>query len=73
MFYEDHPPPHFHVKYGEYQAIIELESLALLKGDLPARAHGLVVEWAKIHKKELKFQWKRAQSGEPVEAIPPLD
>jgi len=73
IFYDDHFPPHFHVKYGEHKALIELDSLALLRGDLPARAHGLVVEWAKIHKKQLKLQWERAQAGEQVEKIPPLD
>lgn len=73
MFYDDHPPPHFHVIYADYTAIIELNSLALLKGELPARAHGLVVEWARMHQKELKSQWQRAQTGKQVEKIPPLD
>jgi hypothetical protein len=22
MYYDDHPPPHFHVQYGEYKAKI---------------------------------------------------
>ena len=32
MFYDDHAPPHFHVRYGEHKAIIAIESLALLDG-----------------------------------------
>lgn len=44
MFYDDHAPPHFHVRYGEHKAIIAIESLALLEGYLPPRALGLVAE-----------------------------
>jgi hypothetical protein len=27
MYYNDHPPPHFHVRYGEQKAIIAIPSL----------------------------------------------
>lgn len=26
MYYDDHPPPHFHVRYGERLAILEIET-----------------------------------------------
>jgi Domain of unknown function (DUF4160) len=45
MYYDDHPPPHFHVQYGEYKAKITTDTLAVLTAYLPARALGLVVEW----------------------------
>ena len=48
MFYNDHPPPHFHAEYGEHEALIEIESLAVYAGDFPARALALVREWAAI-------------------------
>lgn len=44
MFYNDHAPPHFHVRYGEHKAIMAIDSLMLLEGHLPPRALGLVVE-----------------------------
>jgi hypothetical protein len=28
MFYDDHVPPHFHVRYGEHRAIVAIESPA---------------------------------------------
>jgi hypothetical protein len=31
MFYDDHAPPHFHVRYGEHKAIITIDSLTLLE------------------------------------------
>ena len=46
MFYEDHAPPHFHVRYGEHKAIMAIDSVMLLEGHLPPRALGLVAEWA---------------------------
>jgi Domain of unknown function (DUF4160) len=49
MFYNDHAPPHFHVRYGEHKAIMAIDSLMLLEGHLPPRALGLVAEWGALH------------------------
>ncbi|WP_199200173.1 DUF4160 domain-containing protein [Adhaeribacter arboris] len=43
MFYNDHNPPHFHVEYGEYKAVINFED-EILKGFMPKRALTLVFE-----------------------------
>ncbi len=72
MFYEDHAPPHFHARYGEFEALIRIADFAILDGKLPVRALGLVVEWASLHQEELLENWKRAQSGEPIAKISPL-
>jgi Domain of unknown function (DUF4160) len=42
IFFGDHPPPHFHAVYGEYNALIGIESLEIIEGDLPNRAQKLV-------------------------------
>jgi hypothetical protein len=44
MNYNDHPPPHFHVRYAEQKAIFAVESPMLLTGELSPRALGLVME-----------------------------
>ena len=72
MFFDDHNPPHFHAQYGEHEAVVSIDSLAVLRGRLPARAHGLVVEWASLHRDELLKDWTNAQSMEPLQAIAPL-
>jgi uncharacterized protein DUF4160 len=46
MFYNDHPPPHFHVRYGSQRAVVGIEDLVLLDGGLSPRVLGLVIEWA---------------------------
>ncbi len=37
LFFADHPPPHFHAIYGEYNALFNLETLEIIEGDLPCR------------------------------------
>jgi hypothetical protein len=73
MFYADHNPPHFHARYGEQEAVFEIDTLALLAGELSPKARALVAEWASIHEDELRDNWERARKGEPLEAIEPLD
>lgn len=72
MYRPDHPPPHFHAQYGEYIAQIELGSLEVLAGSLPARALRLVREWAQMHPVELEDNWRLAQALEPLVPIEPL-
>lgn len=73
MYYDDHPPPHFHVRYGECRAILELDGLVVLGGALPPRALGLVAEWAALHRAELEENWRRARSLAPLNRIGPLE
>jgi len=53
MFGNDHNPPHFHVIYNEFRAIIEIESGDILQGDLPSKQLKFVQVWCIIHKEEL--------------------
>jgi Domain of unknown function (DUF4160) len=71
--YNDHPPPHFHVRYGEDKAIVSIETLTVLAGYLPPRALGLVVEWAVAHRFELMQDWDLARRQQPLNRIAPLE
>lgn len=73
MYYRDHAPPHFHADYGEYKIEITIESLEILKGKLPNRVLGLVLEWAALHRDELRADWERARKEQPLEPIQPLE
>ena len=72
MYFADHAPPHFHAEYAEFEARIAIETLAVLSGNLPARAMGLVVEWATLHRQELQVQWQRASGLQQLSRIDPL-
>jgi uncharacterized protein DUF4160 len=73
MYYDDHSPPHFHVRYGEERAILEIGTVTVLFGDLPHRVLGMVVEWAAAHRAELEENWDRARARAPLTPIPPLE
>jgi hypothetical protein len=72
MFFNDHDPPHFHVRYGSRRAILRLDGLELLQGDLPPRALALAREWAALHAEELWEDWRLARANQPLRSIDPL-
>ena len=49
--------PHFHALYGEYNGVFDIQTLAMIEGDLPGRAVRLVMEWAKQYQSELQRIW----------------
>lgn len=73
MFYEDHPPPHFHAVYAGQRTLIGIDPIQVLRGRLPRRALSLVMEWAAMHQAELRANWQRARDHLPLLPIEPLD
>ncbi len=73
MYFYEHVPAHFHAYYGEHSAAIEIETLRVLKGQLPQRVLGLVLEWASLYRNELLEDWSLAQSHQPLRDIRPLE
>ena len=71
--YRDHPPPHFHVHYAEKRAIIDIETMRIIEGELPARIYGSVAEWGIRYRALLRENWRRASAREPLLSIPPLE
>jgi len=73
MFYDDHAPPHFHVRYGEQKAIIAIDTLTILRGQLAPRVRGLVMEWAALRKEELLEDWTLTENQVSLKKIRPLE
>ena len=73
MYHNDHAPPHFHAEYGEAEAVYAIDTLDTLRGQLPRRAHNMVVEWALAHRSELRANWRQARQRLPLEPIEPLE
>ncbi len=57
MYFDEHNPPHFHVRYNEYRASMDILTLNIIAGTLPAKVRGLVEEWAELHQNELLTMW----------------
>jgi hypothetical protein len=73
MNYNDHHPRHFHVDYGDDQATIDIDLLALHDGYLPKRALRMVLLWAKLHQAALLDNWERCRASQPLAKVPPLE
>lgn len=73
MFWREHAPPHFHALYAEYEALIDIRTLEIIKGSLPKRALALVLEWAAQHRVELMEDWKLCQQKQLPKRIAPLE
>ncbi len=64
----EHNPPHIHAIYGEYIGIIDINTGAIIEGDLPNRAKALVKEWLSLYKSELLNIW----NTQHFKQLPPL-
>jgi hypothetical protein len=71
MNYRDHAPPHFHVWYGDYKAIVTIHD-GIVKGEMPQRALKMVFDWMELHRDELLADWDLAQKGSRLNKIEPL-
>ena len=57
MYFNDHPPAHFHAKVAEDVALIDIETFEVLEGELPRVKLKLVREWARDNQEMLRAKW----------------
>lgn len=72
MNFNEHNPPHFHAKYGDFEITIEISS-GIINGKFPKRALNLVIEWYEMHKDELLENWNSLISTGEFKKINPLE
>lgn len=72
MFYNEHPPAHFHAEYAEDEATYDIETLTVVRGELPRRAHRYILAWANQHQDELRENWNRMRQNLSPIRIEPL-
>ena len=65
-------PPHFHVRFEDFRAIVGIDRLELREGSLPPRVLGLVMEWAELHQAELRENWTTLAAEGNFRRIAPL-
>ena len=49
MWHDDHPPPHIHVHYQGFEALVDIRTGEVTLGRLPRRAATLVKDWCLRH------------------------
>jgi hypothetical protein len=72
MVYDDHQPPHFHARYGEFVISVEILT-GKVEGRFPKRALAAALEWADLHRAELVDDWERAARHDVLRPIEPLE
>ncbi|MGA2755283.1 MAG: DUF4160 domain-containing protein [Terracidiphilus sp.] len=72
MYFGDHVPPHFHALYAEFEALIDIQTLEVIRGELPRRAMALVVERAQQNRDELMKDWELCVQNQTPSKIRPL-
>jgi hypothetical protein len=69
MFFNDHNPPHFYVRYGNAKALIRIADGRIISGELPPMARRIVEDWARTRRAELEENWRRARARMPLEKV----
>jgi len=72
MYFDDHPPPHFHATYNKHQTQIAIATGEVLHGALPRRDLALVREWTELRRDDLLADWDGAERAEPLVSFDPL-
>jgi hypothetical protein len=62
MYYNDHPPPHFHFEHGGDEAEMAIATLDLLAGDPAPSVLRKVRQWASTRQGDLALNWVKCQS-----------
>ena len=70
MFYKpkEHEPSHIHALYGENVGLVNIKTMEMIEGDLPAKALTLVQAWLAKHQDDLLDMWK----NQAIRKLPPL-
>jgi Domain of unknown function (DUF4160) len=63
FYFDEHPPPHFHTRYAEYVAQIDIERLEIIKGSLPRSQLRTIREWASPRRAALRAAWNACRGG----------
>ena len=58
VYSREHPPPHFHAIYAEFEELIVIETLETYVGSLPKVQRKKVIKWAEEKKEFLAANFK---------------
>ena len=54
------------------KAEYDIRTLDIIAGNIPKRAHVMVLEWASLHKEELMNNWQKSIVPTTLDKIEPL-
>jgi hypothetical protein len=69
LYANEHPPPHFHAKFAEFHAVIDVKELAIVRGSLPPSKSKAVIQWAAGRQEALRSAFVEAMAQRRVGPI----
>jgi hypothetical protein len=70
MYFDDHPPPHFHVITRKNERVsVVIDTLAIQAGEADSRDTAEAFAWARENGAELR--WQEYSEEEPAKTMPP--
>jgi Domain of unknown function (DUF4160) len=69
VYPSEHPPPHFHARYGEFIAQIDIKNVVVMHGGLPVPQLRDVRTWAQPRRDQLMDAWVAIREGRKPEKI----
>jgi hypothetical protein len=66
VYANDHLPPHFHVIAPDFEALIEIETSAIMRGSLSRRAEKNVMAWSIANRRLIAVEWNRINPRFPI-------
>jgi hypothetical protein len=67
VYANDHLPPHFHAITAEFEALIGIESLTIMRGGLPPKVRKAVLSWAARNRAVIVREWNRINPRFPTD------
>ncbi|GGO83959.1 hypothetical protein GCM10011348_29090 [Marinobacterium nitratireducens] len=64
IYFHDHKPPHVHVRFGEFNLVVEIQTAAIREGYLPSKKRKLAQQIVERYRDELLEKWNQAQAGQ---------
>lgn len=66
VYANDHLPPHFHIITPDADALVDIETLEILRGKLSRKAEADALAWAKTNWKLIANEWNRTNPRFPI-------
>lgn len=54
----DHSPPHFHARYAEYEVLVVIQTLEILRGTMPPAKLRRILKWARQNQQDLLTEFQ---------------
>jgi len=66
VYANDNLPPHFHIVGPDHDALVEIETLAVIRGQIVGASMKEALNWARENRTAVAAEWNRINSRFPI-------